>query len=76
MGVLVEAGAEIDAKTAHGWTSLSMAVGRGHADTVRVLLEAGADVDCSYLGMSALRLATVSGHTAIVQLLMKAGARQ
>lgn len=43
VGMLLEAGAEADAKRSHGTTPLHQAVDYGHAAIVSVLLEAGAD---------------------------------
>jgi ankyrin repeat protein len=41
--VLVEGGAEVDARGPHEETALMMAAGYGQEETVRLLLEAGAD---------------------------------
>jgi ankyrin repeat protein len=54
---------------------LEVAVSRGHADTVRMLLDAGADVDArSSSGSTALYDAALKGDGAIVSLLVNRGA--
>ncbi len=42
---LINAGAEVDATTASGWTALMVAARRGHLDAVHELLRAGANQD-------------------------------
>jgi ankyrin repeat protein len=40
--MLLEAGAEVNAKADNGWTALILAKRNGHAEIVRLLIEAGA----------------------------------
>ena len=60
--LLLEQDADVDAVSSDGdgWTALMAACHQRHADVVRVLLEAGADVDVADRadGSSALDLAT------------------
>jgi len=57
--------------------SLMNAVGKGQTETVRVFLDAGADVNAkTQIGVTALTVATQAGHTEIVALLTAAGARK
>jgi hypothetical protein len=42
---LIEAGADVSAKTSNGWTPLHLAACVGYTDVARQLLEAGADVN-------------------------------
>jgi len=42
---LIEFGAKVDVVDDKGWTPFGMAVSKGHEDCVRVLLDAGADVN-------------------------------
>ena len=57
--------------------SLIRAAGRGHIDTVKALLEAGADLNAKDKeGKTALMYAKEKNHTEIVHLLKKAGAKE
>lgn len=42
---LIEFGAKVDPEDDKGWTPFGMAVYKGHVDCMRVLLDAGADVN-------------------------------
>lgn len=54
-----------------GWTPLMIAVAEGHATTVSVLLEGGADVNAkNNLDRTALMFASSYGHTKIVKKLL------
>mgnify|MGYP003684220429 CR=1 FL=1 len=46
-GVMVEGGADVDAKDDNGETAFGMAAEYGHTDTMRLLLQLGADVDAA-----------------------------
>jgi len=59
-------------------TALMVAAGQGNAETVRLLLKHGADVDAHNLENyhTALSLAETAGHKAVAELLIKAGAKK
>ncbi|MDA2933393.1 ankyrin repeat domain-containing protein [Acidobacteria bacterium AH-259-D05] len=79
MQALIDAGAEVDRSNSKGgetWTPLIYAAKGGHKVTVKVLLDAGADVNSERGGMTALKMATSQGYTHLEQLLQEAGARE
>jgi ankyrin repeat protein len=54
-----------------------MAAKSGHAEVVKLLLEADADTDIKTAdGITALKWAKESGHSKIKEMLQKAGARE
>ena len=55
-------------------TSLHRAVLRKHSDVVKVLIDAGADVEAMNDGRTPLHCACVAGNPEIVQMLVEAGA--
>jgi ankyrin repeat protein len=61
--LLLEKGAEINAKGKFGWTPLSLAAGSGHEAVVRLLLEKGADINAE----------DEKGHEAVMRLLTHSG---
>jgi ankyrin repeat protein len=73
-------GADLKSTNRYGGTALIPASERGHVETVRLLIEAGVDVDhVNKLGWTALLEAIILGnggpqHSQIVQLLVKSGA--
>ena len=76
VGVLLEAGAEVNARSRRGMTALMQAAGRGHKGTVVLLLEADADVTLKdAYGWTALTRAKRSCHYGIVDLLEAAAGR-
>jgi ankyrin repeat protein len=71
---LLDAGADKDDEAKNG-SPLTCAASHGDTDVVRVLLEAGADVELTdNPPETALRLAAAYGHPEIVDLLVEAGA--
>ena len=72
----VVAGAEVDVPLKFGYTALVTAASRGRADIVKVLLDAGADVNLldGAVGNAALHYAASDGHTGVVKMLLEAGA--
>lgn len=72
---LAAAGADIDARDAHGQTALMLATVDGHADVVEWLVGRGAMLDhTAKYGLSALMLGVINGHVDIVRTLVRAGA--
>jgi len=74
---LLGAGAQVDGLGMVRRTALDLAVHAGHAETVRVLLAAGADLRQragEYGELTPLCLAAVLGHAAVVEILLAAGA--
>ena len=74
--LLLDHGANVNAKNGFGNTALILASSSGRADTVRLLLSRGADVNAvSNRGNTALRAARREGHADIVAILLAAGAK-
>jgi len=70
--ILIENGAQLDAKSKDGAPALSVAAHSGHLPVVKVLLERGASVDeTNDQGGTALRSAADGGYLGIVRLLLK-----
>jgi ankyrin repeat protein len=69
-------GVDVDAKDRIGHTALMMAAIKGHADTVKTLLENYADVNVkgTLSGMTALMWAVKNGYPDIVKILLDKGA--
>ena len=72
----LDLGADVNAQSENnGYTPLIWASSRGHTETVRLLLEAGADVNLTANdGQTALMRAADYGHAEVVELLLKSGA--
>ena len=72
--LLLEAGADVDAQTAHGETALMYAAHTGRIKKARLLLEYGADPTLTNLqGETALRMAKKRDRTEMMQLLREYG---
>ncbi|KAK1770501.1 ankyrin repeat-containing domain protein [Phialemonium atrogriseum] len=76
LALLVEKGAEIDAKDGYGKTPLHWAAKNGHKAIARLLVEKGAEIDAKdgYDGRTPLHWAAKNGHEAIARLLVEKGA--
>jgi ankyrin repeat protein len=73
--LLLEKGAEPDAKTLTGNTALMTAAGRANLEAMRLLIAKGADVNAkSAAGATALMAAASTGNAAAVRLLIEKGA--
>jgi ankyrin repeat protein len=67
----IEMGANVNARTNHGWTPLHFASYQGHPDVIRVLLDAGAIVDATdNIGCTPLFCAFRYKNGAAAQLLI------
>ncbi|RYP60841.1 hypothetical protein DL770_009919 [Monosporascus sp. CRB-9-2] len=73
--LLVEKGADIEAKDGYGRTPLSWAAGNGHEAVVRMLVEKGADIEAKDgYGQTPLSWAAGNGHEAVMGMLVEKGA--
>ena len=74
--MLIKKGFDIDKKNKEGFTPLIIAAGLGNEKIVKVLLDAGADVNLleDKMGTSALHKASQSGNVEIAKLLLSHGA--
>ena len=73
--VLLEAGADLDAKSNGGFTPLLFAVRNAHIDTAVTLLKRGANVnDVAPDGSSALSMAAVNAYFELASVLLDHGA--
>ncbi len=73
--VLLEAGANIEAKNGHGTTALMNAVAQGHYRIVDKLLRSDADVHArDQGGVTAIHKAAWKGRNKIIERLIEAGA--
>ena len=72
---LLEAGAQVDARTEVGRTPLHAAVRHGDAAAIGALINAGAQVDArTEDGSTPLLVAAAVGHAAAIEALLDAGA--
>lgn len=72
--LLLEKGADFEAKAAYEWNALMWAAANGHEAVVRLLREKGATVKTKGEDGTALSEAARAGHEAVVQLLLEKGA--
>lgn len=72
--VLIDKGEPVNPENPDLYTPLMAATMQGHAESVKTLIEAGADVNRAPDGMTALLFASMAGRTDIVRLLIGAGA--
>ena len=73
--ILIDAGADVEARCNENNTALMKAAWAGAPDSVRYLLQAGADVDATEVeGMTALMIASFHGHREVVEQLLEGGA--
>jgi hypothetical protein len=71
---LLDKGDSVNPQDPNEYTPLMFASMNGHADTVELLIDAGADVNRNPEGMTALIFSSMEGHADIVRLLLEAGA--
>jgi ankyrin repeat protein len=69
--LLVERGADVNAKGDTGYTALHVASGLGQVELVDFLLKNGADVDAKDVRGTPLAAAALQGHEPVVQLLIE-----
>ncbi len=75
--ILLDKGADPNARNMNGWTSLMGAAANGHEGATKLLLDRGANVNFKHsYGYTALKLAKHKKHKKIVELLIKRGASQ
>ncbi|GMH38703.1 hypothetical protein BSKO_06587 [Bryopsis sp. KO-2023] len=74
--LLIDAGANVEARDNDGGTALYAAAGKGHLAVVQVLLEAGANVESRFTETddTALIFSADQGHHDVAAALIKAGA--
>jgi len=74
--VLLEQGADVNAKSPYGATALFFAADRGNMEIIRILIDHGADVKVkdTFYGASALTWAATKSHADVIKLLLSKGA--
>jgi ankyrin repeat protein len=77
VAMLLNAGAEKEAKGAAGFTPLLAAAEKGHAECIKLLLNAEADLEAKQIdGFTPLLMTSLNGHAECLQLLLDAGAEK
>ncbi len=72
--LLIDKGAQIEAKDSDGWNPLHNAAMEGHIEIVRLLCDRGADIKArSDNGRRPLHYAAQNGHISIVEELIEVG---
>ena len=74
--VLLMAKADVNARSKHSVVPIHLAAKYGHNEMVKILIEAGADLNVQELksGRSALIEAVLEGHLSVVETLVEEGA--
>ena len=74
IALLLDKGADIEARDKDDGTALSWSAVKGHTEAVALLLDKGADIEEEDNGWRALHSAASAGHTEMVELLLDRGA--
>jgi len=75
LGILIDAGCDVNSKDKHGQTALMLAATHGHSSAVRLLIQHGADLDTwAKYRLTPLMVAVIRGHSEVARLLIEAGA--
>ena len=70
--LLIDKGAQLEAKDVYGNTPLHFAADQGHIEVVRLFCDRGADVKaCEYKGLRPLHYAAIWGHISVVKDLIE-----
>jgi hypothetical protein len=74
--ILLEQGADVNAKSPYGATGLFFAADRGNLEMIKILIDHGADVKVkdTFYGATALTWAAQKSHAGVVRLLLSKGA--
>ena len=74
--LLIESGANVNAKNGDHETALMYAASKGQVEVVELLIKNGADVNATNAnGQTAMVMAAAKAHTAVVRMLKDTGAR-